>query len=203
MSRIRLILGSGSPRRKELMEQMELRFVVDSQTSFQETVPPGMRAEDVPAYFAEGKSLGFHRSLEPGEVLVTADTVVICDGTLMGKPRSSQEAVRMLEMLSGRTHKVVSAVCVRRGGGVHTDDERSALMTRSDTACVSFRKLGDKEIQHYVEKYSPLDKAGAYGIQEWIGLVGISCIEGSFYTIMGLPTHLLWEMLGEDIAPGY
>lgn len=182
----RIILGSGSPRRRELMAQMEIDFSVDSKTSFQEIVPSGMVPEEVPSYFARGKSLGFHRQLENDEVLVTADTIVICEGRIMGKPHSREEAVEMLRFLSGRTHKVVSAVCVRRGEDVRVE---------SDTAYVAFRDLTESEIEHYVDKYNPTDKAGAYGIQEWIGLVGITSIQGSFYTIMGLPTHLLHRML--------
>lgn len=183
---MKIILASGSPRRRELMTEMGLEFTVDSQTSFEEIVPEGTDPYSVPALFAEGKSRGFHRALSDGEVLVTSDTVVICDGEIMGKPHTAEVAREMLHKLSGRTHHVVSAVCVRRG-------EHCEVL--SDTATVTFKSLSDSEIDYYIEHYSPLDKAGAYGIQEWIGLIGITSIEGSFYTIMGLPTHLLYSLL--------
>lgn len=185
---MRLILASGSPRRKELMEQMELEFVVDKETSFEEVVPEVMAPEDVPAYFAEGKAAGFHRELEDDEVLVSADTIVVCDGMVMGKPKGAQGAVEMLERLSGKTHQVISAVSVRN---------KKKCLTLTDVADVTFETLSASQIEHYVAKYNPTDKAGAYGIQEWIGLVGISGIKGSFYTIMGLPTHLLAKLLRE------
>ena len=183
---MKIILASGSPRRRELMTEMGLEFTVDSRTSFEEIVPEGVDAYGVPALFAEGKSRGFHRPLADDEVLVTSDTVVICEGEIMGKPHTPEVARRMLRKLSGRTHHVVSAVCVR------TCRDCKVL---SDTATVTFNTLSDSEIDYYIEHYSPLDKAGAYGIQEWIGLVGITRIEGSFYTIMGLPTHLLHSLL--------
>lgn len=185
---MKLILASGSPRRKELMEQMELEFTVDKETSFQEVVPQGMAPADVPAYFAQGKALGFHRPLQDDEVLVSADTIVICEGCIMGKPQGREGAVQMLRQLSGKSHQVVSAVSVR---------SKERQITLSDTADVVFRSLSEAEMEHYVSRYNPTDKAGAYGIQEWIGLVGIESIKGSFYTIMGLPTHLLYRLLQE------
>ena len=183
----KLILASGSPRRRELMEQMGLNFTVDTATSFEELIPEGVAPEDVPSLFAEGKSLGFHRKLEEDEVLLSADTVVICDGRIMGKPASVEQAREMLHLLSGREHKVVSAVCMRSNS--------NGIQTLSDTAYVEFEPLSDSEIDYYIQRYRPLDKAGAYGIQEWIGMIGIRAIRGSFYSIMGLPTHLLYRLL--------
>lgn len=165
------------------MEMMDMDFKVDTGNSFEEIVPEGIAPEDIPSYMARGKSLGFHRELLEGELLVTADTIVICDGEVMGKPHNAANARAMLHKLSGRTHEVVTAICLRRRG---SDPE-----VLSDTAKVTFTPLSDAQIDYYIEKYKPFDKAGAYGIQEWIGLVGISSIEGSFYTIMGLPCHLL------------
>lgn len=185
---MRLILASGSPRRRELMQQMELSFTVDKETSFEEIVPEGMAPEQVPAYFAEGKAAGFHRALEDDEVLVSADTIVVCDGEIMGKPKDERGAVEMISKLSGKTHQVVSAVSVR---------SNVKCLTLTDIADVTFSELSPCQIEHYVSTYHPTDKAGAYGIQEWIGLVGISGIRGSFYTIMGLPTHLLAKLLKE------
>ena len=183
---MRIILASGSPRRRELMQQMGLNFEVDANTSFAEIVPDGADPFDVPSIFAKGKAEGFHRPLKEDEVLVSADTIVICDGKILGKPHTPQVARDMLEQLSGKTHHVVSAVCVRTS---------NKCLLESNTATVHFKTLTDKEIDYYIEHCFPLDKAGAYGIQEWIGLVGITHIEGSFYTIMGLPTHLLYSLL--------
>lgn len=185
---MRIILASGSPRRRELMQQMELDFTVDKETSFEEILPCGMAPHDVPAYFAEGKAAMFHRPLQDDELLVSADTIVVCEGRIMGKPATKEAAVEMLQMLSGKSHEVVSAVSVR---------SNKAVKTLTDIASVNFRELSMEEIQHYVDVYNPTDKAGAYGIQEWIGLVGIESIKGSFYTIMGLPTHLLCSLLRE------
>ena len=170
------------------MRRIGLEFDVDSHTHFREEVPAGMAPEDVPVYFAEQKSAKFHREIKDSEVLVSADTVVICDGELMGKPHHRSDAKEMLEKLSGKTHKVVSAICVRTA---------HKTRTYSDTALVTFKELSRKEIDFYVESCRPTDKAGGYGIQEWIGLIGITRIEGSFYTIMGLPTHLLYQALNE------
>lgn len=186
MAEKKLILVSASNRRKELLEFMGVDFTVDAKTNFKEVIPEGMAVEKVPEYFAEQKSLHFHRELTHSDILISADTVVICDGKLMGKPHHRSGAKEMLETLSGKTHKVVTALCVRTS---------SKCIVVSDTALVTFNKLDKEEIDYYVEKYLPIDKAGAYGIQEWIGMIGISRIDGSFYTIMGLPTHLLYSIL--------
>ena len=182
----RLILCSGSPRRRELLSDLGLSFEVDTRTSFVEKVPPGLAPESVPLYMATGKSLGFHRPLREGEVLLSADTVVICEGLVLGKPGDRQEAARMLRLLSGRTHTVVSAIFLRSNEVQYSD---------SDSALVTFDEIGEADIEYYIERCSPVDKAGAYGIQEWIGLSHISSIQGSFYTIMGLPTHLVYKAL--------
>lgn len=182
----RLILGSASPRRRLLMAGLDLEFTVDSQNNFKETVDSGLPAVQVPADMALGKSLGFHRRLEEDEVLVTADTVVIVDGEVLGKPADAADAVRMLKMLRGRTHRVVTAVVIRN------NHERKEF---SDTAYVTFDFLEDDEIAYYIDKYKPFDKAGSYGVQEWIGYMGISGISGSFYTVMGLPVQKVWKEL--------
>ena len=187
----KLILVSGSPRRRELMEEMELEFEVCTKTGFVETVPEGMDAGKVPSYLAEGKSRGFYRPLQNDEILISADTVVIVGDTILGKPHTEEKAIEMLHQLSGCTHKVISALCLR---------SNKKCKTVSDTALVTFRQLTEEEISHYVTKFKPMDKAGGYGIQEWIGMIGIERIEGSFYTIMGLPTHLLSELLKTFIS---
>lgn len=187
----KIILGSGSPRRKELLAGLDVDFTVDTGNSFDETYSPETPHEDIPEVLSLGKSHGFHRPLAEDEILMTSDTLVLCGDHVMGKPRSREEAICMLRLLSGRTHKVITAVTVR-----------DILRTRtvSDTAHVHFKELSDSEIEYYVDNYRPFDKAGAYGIQEWIGYIGIDRIEGSYFTIMGLPVHLAYGLLMEFIG---
>ena len=184
----KLILSSASPRRKELLEGLGLDFTIDTGTSFIEQHAPGTPLEQIPALMAEGKSEGFHRQLADDEILLTSDTMVYCDGVVMGKPHSRDEAISMLHHLSGRVHHVTTAITLR--GSHHK-------ITVSDTAYVHFKTLSDNEITYYVDNFKPFDKAGAYGIQEWIGYIGITKIEGSYFTIMGLPVHLVYEKLAE------
>ena len=182
----RIILGSNSPRRRELLAGLDIDFTVDTGNTFEEVLEPGLEAHEVPAFLSRGKSYGFHRPLGPDEVLITSDTVVILDGMVLGKPHSREDAVRMLRLLSGRAHEVVTAVTIRDCGSEETF---------SDSTRVHFTELTQAEIDHYVDQYKPYDKAGAYGIQEWIGYVGISAIEGSFYNVMGFPVHRVWQEL--------
>lgn len=183
---MKLILASNSPRRRELLAGMDLEFSVDTRNNFEETLPEGVKAEEVPLILSRGKSLGFHRPLQESEVLLSADTVVIVDGRVLGKPHSASDAAEMLRSLSGREHQVVSAVTLR---------DSSRTLSFSDIATVCFNTLSDSEIDYYIEHYRPFDKAGAYGIQEWIGYIGISGIRGSFFTVMGLPVHKVWSEL--------
>ena len=182
----RIILGSNSPRRRELLAGLDIDFTVDTGNTFEEVLEPGLEAHEVPVFLSKGKSHGFHRPLEGDEVLITSDTVVILDGMVLGKPHSREDAVRMLRLLSGRAHEVVTAVTIRD----HVHEE-----TFSDSTRVHFAELSQAEIDHYIDQYRPYDKAGAYGIQEWIGYVGISSIEGSFYNVMGFPVHRVWQEL--------
>ena len=182
----RIILGSNSPRRRELLAGLDIDFTVDTGNTFEERPEEGLEAHEVPCRLSAGKSHGFHRPLLEDEVLVTSDTVVIVDGEVLGKPHSRQEAVGMLRKLSGRAHEVVTAVTIR-------DCAREE--TFSVSTQVHFEPLTQDEIDYYIDKYKPFDKAGAYGIQEWIGYVGISSIEGSFYNVMGFPVHRVWHEL--------
>lgn len=184
----KLILSSASPRRKELLEGLGLDFIIDTGTSFVEEYDAGTPLEQIPAIMSAGKSHGFHRQLEKDEILLTSDTMVYCGGTVMGKPHSRDEAVSMLRHLSGKTHHVTTAITLRDTG--HE-------ATVSDTAYVHFKSLSDAEIEYYIDNFRPYDKAGAYGIQEWIGYIGIDRIEGSFFTIMGLPVHLVYQELAK------
>lgn len=189
-----IILGSASPRRRELLAALDVNFTVDTGNTFSEEFEEGTPACEVPELMAKGKSHGFHRPLSPAEILITADTVVIIDGKVLGKPHSEEEAVRMLTALSGRRHEVITGVTIR-------DCQHET--TFSDTSTVSFKSLSASEIQYYINKYRPFDKAGAYGIQEWIGYAKIDRLEGSFYNVMGFPTHRVYEALQEFVQAKY
>ena len=182
----KIILGSNSPRRKELLAGLDIVFEVDTRNNFEEIYDPSTPIEQIPQVLSEGKSYGFHRELEDDEILITSDTLVLCGDRVMGKPHSREEAIDMLRCLSGRGHKVITAITLR---------DSKTCRTSSDTAIVYFKELTDNEIEYYVDTYKPFDKAGAYGIQEWIGYIGIGKIEGSYFTIMGLPVHLVYEEL--------
>lgn len=184
----RIILGSGSPRRRELLAGLDVDFSVDTGNDFEESVPENAQPQDVPLLMSEGKSHGFHRPLEDDELLITADTVVVVEGRVLGKPHSREQAFRMLEELSGREHEVISAVTFRTA-------EREKSVTDSTIVYVS--PLTQGEIEYYVDRYRPFDKAGGYGIQEWLGYAAIGRIEGSFYNVMGFPVHRVWELLQE------
>lgn len=192
----RIILASGSPRRRELLAGMNIEFTVDTGNSFEETYDPSTPHELVPSLMSEGKSKGFHRELEDNEILITSDTMVLCHSTgpdgspILGKPHSREDAIDMLRRLSGTDHEVITAVTMR---------DRKRTVTRSDSTIVTFKPLTDSEIECYVDNCRPFDKAGAYGIQEWIGYIGITGIKGSYFNVVGFPTHLVYEMLMEFI----
>lgn len=186
----KIILASASPRRKELLAGLCIDFEVDTRNNFEEVIDPSIPHEEIPEVLSVGKSNGFHRPLENNEILITSDTLVLCEGKVMGKPSSREDAYEMLKMLSGQDHKVITAVSIR-------DNKR--IVTFSDTAIVSFKPLTDSEIYFYIDNFKPFDKAGAYGIQEWIGYIGIERIEGSYFTIMGFPVHLVYKHLQDFI----
>ena len=187
----RIILASNSPRRRELMAGLDLEFTVDAKTSFVESYSPDTPHVKVPELMSVGKSLGFHRPLEDNEILVTSDTMVLCGTEILGKPRDREDAVRMLKLLSGLGHQVITAVTIR-------DSHRKK--TFSVTSDVHFKNLSDKEIDYYIDNFKPFDKAGAYGIQEWIGYIGITKLDGSFYNVMGFPTQRFYEELQDFIS---
>lgn len=181
-----IILASNSPRRRELLSGLDLDFEVRVLPVVSEGHPEDMRAEDIPVFVSKEKSLAYSETLNAGDLLITADTMVILDGEALGKPRDDDEARRMLHALSGKTHKVVTGVTLATVGrsetfGVSTD--------------VTFKRLDDDEIDYYVSHYHPLDKAGAYGIQEWIGYVGVTSIQGSYFNVMGFPVQRVWDEL--------
>ena len=182
----KIILASASPRRKELLAGLCIDFEVDTRNNFEEVYSPDTPHEKIPEVLSEGKSYGFHRPLQNNEILITSDTLVLCEGHVMGKPHSREEAYQMLRLLSGRTHKVITGVTIRNS---------EKTLTSSDTAIVHFKDLSDKEIYYYIDNFKPFDKAGAYGIQEWIGFVGVESISGSYFNVMGLPIQRLYTEL--------
>lgn len=182
----KIILGSNSPRRRELLAGLNIPFVVDTRNTFEESIPDNVAAEQIPSLMSEGKSLGFWRQLEEDEILITSDTLVLCDDKPLGKPTDREDAVRMLKILSDREHHVITAVTFR---------DKDKTETVADTTAVRFKSLDDDEIAYYLDTFKPYDKAGAYGVQEWIGYIAISGINGSFYNVMGLPVHLVYEVL--------
>ena len=181
-----IILASGSPRRRELLSAMDIPFTVDTGNSFDESWSSDTPHVKVPELMSEGKSFGFHRELADNEILVTSDTMVLCGTEILGKPKDRDDAIRMLKLLSGRGHQVITAVTLR---------DREKKKTFSVTSNVFFKELSDSEITYYLDTYKPYDKAGAYGIQEWIGYIGISRLEGSFYNVMGFPASRFYEEL--------
>ncbi len=186
----RLILASQSPRRQQLMADAGLLFET-IKYEVEESFSPEILAEEVPLYLAKLKSDNFHNVLSDRDIIITADTVVISQGEILGKPQGESGAREMLRRLSGAEHQVTTGVCIR-----------TATLERcfSSHTKVWFRELNDEEIDYYVSEYSPLDKAGSYGIQEWIGYIGVERIEGSFYNVMGLPVQRLYCELRDLIA---
>ena len=184
--RLKIILASASPRRKELLAGLDLDFEVKVVKGVSESYPKTLRAEEVPQYISQEKAAAYQ--VADDELLLTADTVVIVDNTILGKPHDADDARRMLRLISGRTHQVVTGVTLttakaQKTFGVSTD--------------VTFRQLTDDEIDYYIAHYRPFDKAGAYGIQEWIGYVGVTSIHGSYYNVMGLPVQRIYQEIME------
>lgn len=181
---MKIILASNSPRRKELLAGLGVDFEVRLKTGVAESYPSGLQAKEVAEYISREKAAAY--TVAPDEVLVTADTVVIVGDEILGKPKDASDARRMLGKISGCTHQVVTGVCISTQSGRHS------FSVATD---VTFKCLSTEEIDFYVDNYMPLDKAGAYGIQEWIGYVGVTSIHGSYYNVMGLPIQKLYEEL--------
>lgn len=186
LSTFNIILGSQSPRRKELLAGLDIEFTTKVIPGLEETYPNTLQGEEIPIYLAEQKADAY--TLEDNDLLITADTIVWLNGHVYGKPADEAEAREMLHSLSGKTHDVITGVCVR------TNKKNVSF---ASTTKVRFAELTDAEIEHYVNKYRPMDKAGAYGIQEWIGYIGVEHIEGSYFNVMGLPIQRLYTVLKE------
>ncbi len=186
LKKYHIILASKSPRRQELLRGMGVGFSIMTKET-DESFPPEMPLDEVPKYLSLQKSLAFNEDELPADyLLITSDTVVICEGEILGKPKDREDAERMLRLLSGKTHLVVTGVTVRSA------EKTESFAVRSN---VTFAELDAEEIDYYIDTCKPFDKAGAYGIQEWIGYVGINGLEGSFYNVMGLPTRKLFQAL--------
>lgn len=181
-----VVLASNSPRRKELMSGLGIEYVVKTLPDIDESYPADLQGEAIPLFIAREKADAYRLMIAPEELLITADTIVWLDGKALGKPAGREDAIKMLQALSGKVHQVITGVCL-------TTQEWQRSFT--STTEVRFAKLTDEEIEYYVDTYSPMDKAGSYGVQEWIGFVGVEFISGSYFNIMGLPIQrLYWEL---------
>jgi septum formation protein len=187
LHRYHVILGSNSPRRRELLAGLGIPFEVRPIPGIDESYPAGMPAGEIPLHIARKKAAAYLPGLKANDLLITADTLVSLHHTILEKPADRDEAVRMLQLLSGNTHQVITGVCL----ATHAKTTAFAV-----TSSVTFAPLKNEDITYYVDHYHPYDKAGAYGIQEWIGYVAVESIEGSFYNVMGLPIQRVYRELG-------
>ena len=181
-----IILASNSPRRRELLGGLGIDFEVKVLPDIEESYPDDLPLTSIAEYIAREKAAAYRRQMEPHDLIVTADTVVIVEDEVMGKPVDADDARRMLRKLSGRTHQVITGVCLT------TVARQRAFSVTTD---VTFKNLSDTEIAHYIENYRPYDKAGAYGIQEWIGYIGVTALNGSYFNVMGLPVQRIYTEL--------
>ena len=181
-----VILASGSPRRRELMAGLGVNYEVRILPDVDESYPDTLQGEEIPLYIAQEKADAYIPMMQPDELIITADTIVWLDGEVLGKPRDREDALQMLRTLSGRTHEVFTGVCIT------TTDWQRSFTAQTE---VRFATLSEDEIIYYVDNFKPMDKAGAYGVQEWIGFIGVENISGSYYNIMGLPVQKLYREL--------
>lgn len=182
----KIVLASNSPRRRELLSGLNLEYTVRVLPDIDESYPDTLKGEEIPMYISREKAEAYRNSMAEDELIITADTVVCINEKVLGKPQTLEEAKEMLRELSGKTHLVITGVCLMT---------RHLQRTFSATTQVTFDVLTEDEIEFYVEKFRPLDKAGAYGVQEWIGFVGVSRLEGSYFNVMGLPVQRLYQEL--------
>lgn len=186
LSRYNIILASNSPRRKELLSGLNIPYEIKTLPDIDESYPDSLAGEDIAIYIAKEKANAYLDQLDDKILLITADTIVLLDGKVYGKPSDETDAKQMLRDLSGKTHQVITGVCIT------TKDKQVSFGVSSE---VRFSKLDDDEIEYYVSNYKPFDKAGAYGVQEWIGYVAVEYISGSYFNIMGLPIQRLYREL--------
>ena len=186
LKKYNVVLASNSPRRKELLQRLGIPFKVRTLFGIDESYPDTLRGEDIVCYISRNKANAYRSSMGPDELLITADTIVYLQGEVMGKPHDADDARRMLRALAGQVHQVITGVTIITAN----DMENFAV-----TSQVKFSDLSDDEINYYVDRYLPLDKAGAYGIQEWIGLVAVEELRGSYFNVVGLPIQRLYQAL--------
>lgn len=187
LQKYKLILASGSPRRQQFFKDLDLDFEIRLK-EIEEVFPPELKAEEITNYLAELKASAFEGELNNDEILITSDTIVWHNNKALGKPKDAQDAFEILKSLSNATHEVITSVCFK----TNVDATTLYEVTR-----VTFNELSDEAIWYYIENFKPFDKAGAYGIQEWIGFVGVSKIEGSYANVMGMPTDKVYEFLSK------
>jgi septum formation protein len=188
--RYKIILASRSPRRHQLLRELGFSFSI-LERDFDETFPEGLTGEEVAAFISRKKAMSLKDQLKEDELIITADTVVWCDGHILGKPADKAETVSMLKKISGNTHEVITGVSII---------SRERDITFTEVTKVTFEEMTDDEIEYYAVNFNPVDKAGAYGIQEWIGLIACSRIEGSYFNVVGLPVHRLYAELKKMIS---
>ena len=186
LNKYHIILASASPRRRQLLSGLGIDFEVRTLAGIDESYPEHLQGEAIAAYISKAKAEAYRATLAPNDLVITADTIVSVDGNVLGKPANEAEAHQMLQLLSGRTHEVVTGVTLMT---------KSQQQTFTATTSVTFAPLTEAEITHYVTHYRPLDKAGAYGIQEWIGMIAVESIQGSYFNVMGLPVQRLYKAL--------
>ena len=186
LKKYKVILASNSPRRKELLAGLGVDYEVRTLPDVDESYPETLQGADIPLYIAKEKADAYVAMMQPGELMITADTIVWRDGRVLGKPRDREDALQMLRTMSGRTHEVFTGVCIT------TTDWQRSFTAQTE---VRFATLSEEEIAYYVDNFQPMDKAGAYGVQEWIGFIGVENISGSYYNIMGLPVQKLYREL--------
>ncbi len=186
LEKYNIVLASNSPRRKELLTRLGLKFKVRTLLGLNESYPDTLAGADIAEYVAAGKAKAYLSTMGDNDLLIAADTIVCVDGRVLGKPKDNDESKKMLHLLSNRLHQVITGVAVLT---------KDRLETFSVTSHVKFSRLTDREIDYYVDNYLPFDKAGAYGVQEWIGLVAVEEIRGSYFNVMGLPVQRLYSCL--------
>lgn len=186
LKKYNIVLASNSPRRKELLQRMGVNFKVRTLFGIDESYPDSLRGEDIVRYISRNKAQAYRSSMAPNELLITADTIVYVEGEVMGKPKTAEQAKEMLHKLSGKSHQVITGVTI-----VTADRTEDFGVTSQ----VKFAEITDEEINFYVDNYLPFDKGGAYGIQEWIGIVAVEEIKGSYFNVVGLPVQRLYQKL--------
>lgn len=186
LKKYKIKLASNSPRRRELLSGLGIDYEVKLLPGIDETYPSTLTGEEIPVYIAREKANTYRPSMQPDELIITADTIVYIDGEVLGKPKDKTEAIGMLQKLSGRSHQVITGVCLTT-----TEFQKSFASVTE----VTFDQLSEEDIRFYVEHYHPMDKAGSYGVQEWIGFIGVTGLKGSYFNVMGLPVQRLYQEL--------